>query len=228
MFELLDGPRDMHSNTPYEYTWSVTSFDPAKCSPGHAMWSLRDHPDLALTVAELPVTGPDAVVPTEQLLTFLGNYGQLTPSFTVLRSDGETLDGIKAAMAGGSFADVDPRSTEWIFQLSRPVALIRAVAERLSSNDRSAVSYCLDALDLTPPGSLLRGLILQLLRRAIAGDRVRRCVGCGLLFTETEGASQATHRAGWKRGDAKYHSARCRKAFLERQRRKRLAESRTG
>jgi len=186
------------------------------------LWSLRDHPDLVLRVAELPAIGSEALVPQEAMRDFLQEFGPLTWSTLI----GPTNDNPDLLLASKQLAgiDGDPRSSRWAFEFSRPVAIIRAAVAQIASGEAS-IADCLRVIDETPQRSLLRGISMQLLQLAIDDLPPRRCAGCGRLFTRTEDPSEGRHRRAWKRRDAKYHSARRRKAHLERRRRKRLADA---
>ena len=123
----------------------------------------------------------------------------------------------------------DPRNEFRMFQFSWVVADLTYVTDTATSlGEEVAFLACLDRLDESPRDSLYRALMLQLLRSYQAPPYPRRCVGCGKWFRETEDETTAIDGRGWKRGDSRYHSARCRKAALERGRRARLREEKRG
>lgn len=217
MFELLDGVHEL-TETALEYGWRLEAFDPRRLPSDRLLWSLRDHPDLALRIADLP-RNPDESVERHAMLGFLQAFGPL--SWSLLIGPVERDPNLFLASSEIARRVGDARAGAWAFNFSQPAALVRAVVNELTQDAESALVGSLRAIDKTPEDSLLRGLLVQVLNLAVAKARPRTCRGCGRLFVTTETPTEATHRTGWKRADAIYHSARCRKAHLERQRRKR-------
>ena len=106
-----------------------------------------------------------------------------------------------------------------MFRFSWPAHEVKLAVHALRNNDLVEIFR---RVDLSPAPSLYRALLLYVLGLALAGDHApRSCEGCGKWFFETENASTAVHRTGWKRKDAKYHSVKCMKAASERRRRAR-------
>jgi hypothetical protein len=153
------------------------------------------------------------------MLSFLSTYGPLGWSILIGPYDKDT-GWIDAAAAMAGFVDTDPRAQTWAYLFSSPVRLVRDAATSLKGDAAASIAVCLAAPDQTPKMSLLRGLLRQAFDLAVEGARARPCQGCGRLFVKTDTPSQARERRGWKRTDAIYHLERCRRVYLERQRRK--------
>jgi hypothetical protein len=216
-------------DTPEYY---VSDIDEARADPHYLVWSLLDYPDLVFRLIELPRVPYDDKeleslrahgyddpftwwVTDAAMVSFLQRFGPLT------RSD---VDPENPYSRDGWLADF--RDLRWACLFSEPVLRLRQVVEVMESGDPTALPGCLQLIDESPKGTLYRALLLDLLERILQAERPRRCAGCGKWFVLTEDASQATHRRGWKRRDSRYHSARCRKAALERERRRRMRDQR--
>lgn len=181
-------------------------------------WSLADHPHLAYEVADLPTYEDNGFyVRLEAMLAFLQRYGPLTPSF--LRYAKNPQDEVWETL-------YDDRNRGCAYRFSDPARTIRRIVGQTAESREGALLSAIGALDGSPCPSLYRALLIQLIADLVGGKVPRRCAGCGKWFTETENESQAVHRQGWKRADARYHSRRCMKAARERERRARLRTAR--
>ncbi len=208
----------------FEYGWRLEDWDPDRCGESQ-VWSIRDHPELALEFAMLPCE-LDGSVRQSAIESFVSTYGPVTPSCIIgpVLTDPDLL--LAGAAFSGAFAHrADPRAGDWYCNVSRARLLVQSVVDELASESGDAIAASLRAIDRTPRATLLRALLIQLLELATAKLRPRSCAGCGRLFVWTDGPSEAHHRGGHKRRDAKYHSAACRKRTLERARRSRQKQS---
>jgi hypothetical protein len=119
----------------------------------------------------------------------------------------------------------DDETKRFSCQFSEAVARLHSVARRGKTDPLDGVVACFGQVERTPGRSLYRALLLQLLGHLLGGTPVRECEGCGRWFSFTEDETQARHREGWKRRDAKFHSRACLKATSERRRRARLRKA---
>jgi hypothetical protein len=206
------------------------------------LWSLYDHPRLVLDVLAMerqpyPWVSPEyfaraedsndpsrhtayAVTP-EAIRAFLANFGPLTPSFLPPTdrpgTPGPMLDEASQYVP-------DERLRNYAYKFSWPVAELHRLAQVVHEDSMQGVVGCLAHLEHIPARSLYRALVLQLIEIAVSGDPLRPCEGCGRWFSFSDDETQARHRPGWKRRDAKYHSRACLKAASERRRRANLRE----
>lgn len=203
-----------------------------------ALWSLHDHPRLVLDVLgmeralhpwidpawletrdDLPEEFSHAVR-DDKMREFLGTYGPLTPSY-VPPPNGSMPE---AMIDEFTMYVHDDRVSDLAGLFSRPVGRLHFVAKQANEDPLKGVVSCLGQIERTPPRTLYRALLLQLLEHLLSGNPLHRCEGCGRWFSFTDDETQARHRGGWKRRDARYHSRACLKAASERRRRARLRE----
>jgi hypothetical protein len=204
------------------------------------LWSLRDHPHLALELLGMkrdfyPWVHPNIVakleadeyqddyayaVDEEAMRDFLHTYGPLTPSF--LPPENKPVPGPMIDEMGHYLPDDRLKSCFGSF--SRLVGNLHRVVRDANEDPVLGVVSCLCRIEEAPQRSLYRALLLQLLEHFLDGNPLHCCEGCGQWFSFTEDESEARHREGWKRSDARYHSRACLKAASERRRRARLRE----
>jgi hypothetical protein len=180
-------------------------------------WFLADHPYLVFELITLGREADGFTVQRHKMVSFLERHGPLTRSFAPVGAD------LTSQATRSRNTINDPRNELRMYQFSRIVEDLTYVTDtqkRLGTQE--AVAACINTLDESPRDSLFRALVLQLLTSFQEPPFPRPCVGCGRWFRETADESAAIHRRGWKRADAMYHSARCRKAALERVRRARV------
>ncbi len=210
------------------------------------LWSLYDHPRLVLDVLALErlpypwvdheylqrLEGSDdswsrqswhraQAVSSEAMRGFLTSFGPLSPSFFV--PDDRPMS--EAMIDEVSQFHPDQQMRNLAFKFSAPVAQLHRLADVVHDDPRQGMASCLGQLEHTSRRTLYRALVLQLLEIAVSGDPLSPCEGCGRWFSYTEDDTQARHRKGWKRRDARYHSRSCLKAASERHRRARLRET---
>lgn len=205
------------------------------------LWSLRDHPRLALDVLNMKralypwvATRLDEArrseyetpfshgVDEEEMRSFLDTYGPLTPSYVPLteRVPEAMIDELQMYMG-------DHRTSDLACLFSVPLTYLHGVARRAREDPLEGIVSCFAAIERAPARTLYRALLLQFMGHLLSGNPVHRCEGCGRWFSFTEDETQARHREGWKRRDARYHSRACLKATSERRRRARLREQET-
>lgn len=154
-----------------------------------------------------------------KMVSFLERHGPLSRSFAPLGAD------LTSRSSRDRNTLSDPRNELHMYSFSWIVGDLTYITDTEKRlGPQVALAACLEALDESPRDSLYRALVLQLLRSYQRPPFPLPCAGCGKWFRETEEETAAIHRRGWKRADAKYHSARCRKAALERDRRARVKE----
>jgi hypothetical protein len=202
------------------------------------LWSLKDHPELVLDVLAMnrslhPGIPEERVewllesgaasrwyrVDPHEMRTFLTTYGPLTPSY--VWPEGRTPDAMIDEL--GMYIP-DDRTKRFAYNFSEPVSILHLVAQAGKEDHLTGIATCLGQIELSPPRTLYRALLLQLLDHFLSGNPLRPCEGCGRWFVFTEDSSQARHREGWKRRDARYHSRACLKRTSERRRRAKMRE----
>ena len=218
-FESLNGVHPI-SGGPLEYGWRLQTFNKKRLPRDQALWTLRDHPDLALRISELATDRSLEGTNEARMREFLGTYGPLEWSLLIGPTDRDPDLLISSSELAHRVSD-DPRTGAWAFQFWPAAELVASTVATLSRPGDDPLQASLRALDRVPPGSLIRAVLVQVLHLAIDRAQPRPCQGCGRLFVTTDTESEASHRTGWKRRDAQYHAAKCRKAHLERERRKR-------